>query len=209
MSIIINVNTSWLFDNLKCEGQQCLLLQSDRLSVLTLVEDTGVLLSHWYPEIGPSKNAGGIHAWTISDEFHMAIIQATAKRVNIMLDIENDQLVVVSDDDYEFHFVEQDIHIDSCQTWELEHTEILLNVEYEYNVFKEIISAHDDPLTIPAAGFERAIKQSGASITVNPKTVLTLLDSFCSHGEFIAVHILKSEILRIVSNDNVGYIKHS
>ena len=93
MSIIINVSTSWLFNNLKCEEQQCLLLQSDRISILTLVEDTGVLLSHWYPEIGPSKNAGGIHAWTITDDFHMMIIQATVGRINIILDIENDQIL--------------------------------------------------------------------------------------------------------------------
>ena len=223
MSIIINVSTSWLFNNLKCEEQQCLLLQSDRISILTLVEDTGVLLSHWYPEIGPSKNAGGIHAWTITDDFHMMIIKATVGRVNIILDIENEQLIVVSDEDYEFHFVEEDIHIDSCQTWELEHTEIISNVEYEYNVFKEIISGYDEDnvtftvdtqttwsgATTSFKGEECTIKKSGASISVNPQVLLALLNSFCSHGDFITVHILKSNILRIISEDSVGYIKHS
>ena len=151
------------------------------------------------------------------------IIQATVGRVNIILDIEHDQLIVVSDEDYEFHFVEEDIHIDSCQTWELEHTEIISNVEYEYKVFKEIISGYDEDnvtftvdtqttlsgTTTCYKGKECSIKKSGASITINPNILLDLLDSFCSHNDFITVHILKSNILRIISEDSVGYIKHS
>lgn len=223
MSIIINVSTNWLFNNLKCEDQQCLLFRDDRLSILTLIEETGVLLTHWYPEIGPSKNACGIHAWTISDDFHMMMIQATTNSVNIRLDIENDQLIVVSDDDYEFHFLEEDIHIDSCQTWELENAEIISDVEYNYNVFKEIISGYDEDnvtftvdtqttwsgTTTNFKGEECTIKKSGASVSVNPQVLLALLNSFCSHGDFITVHILKSTILRIISEDSVGYIKHS
>ena len=221
MSIIINVNTEWVFNNLNNMEQQCMVFSSTRLSLITVFDNIGCLLNHWYPTVGPSKQASGTHAWAMPAAFYdlIATHYMTISHINIRLDVENDFLSVSSANCNTFVWKEYGIDVDSCTSWTLDHQHPKAIVSYDWRFLQQIVYAarelDDVTLTVGDeavwsgevwrhSGSDLGIKKRGATTRFRGDILFRVFENIpydIGYGENRIVSILKNNLLMIEAVD--------
>ena len=97
--IIINVDSKWLYENLKTNVKQVFVFEGNRtLKLINLFEDIGMVEKRWPPNVGPSAVVNKIFSWKITDNFkHIVFIyQGYIERMNITLYYENNIIALDS-----------------------------------------------------------------------------------------------------------------
>ncbi len=118
-SIILSVDYTWFRSNLDLDCDQYVIFDGFHGKLISLIEDNGMVIKTWFPEVGPSSQAEGTYGWQIPRSLYFKLfVCPDTKTLNIMLDITS-LLITIYSPCGTFHFEDVDTHIDTALNWTL------------------------------------------------------------------------------------------
>ena len=144
--IIINVDSIWLYENLKTNVNQVFVFEGNKtLKLINLFEDIGMVEKRWTPNVGPSAVVNKIFSWKITDNFkHIVFIyQGYIERMNISLYYENNIIALDSHglSSHGFRWKTSDIDLDGETTWQIEDRTVLTSCDFDWRDLNLVLNA--------------------------------------------------------------------
>ena len=135
--ILFNVDSVWLFENLKPSVQQIFVFEGNTsLKLVNVFENIGMVEKKWIPTVGSSEQVNKTFSWHITDNFKnmVYIYHDYIKRMNISLYYESNVIALDSHglSTHGFRWKTSNVDLDGETTWQIEDRTVSTSCDFDW-----------------------------------------------------------------------------